>query len=221
MLIRKVFVWEPDGEKGDGWRLESRPDLDTVRGLGVAHDCMEHFSLDGSLLDEAHAFGVMLWGRVGGDWVGWPDGIRYPYIMAPDAAEFIVQQGHTLPVRGAQKPLLESDYEVLVQQLQVQIVKELPEWAEVYNPNYDVEGAGPLHAHLFCQHVRDGYRKAQRRWGRRMEPYTWADLFAQIDKHPLANSEPGSELDKLVVSINPRRCSVDIRLNEYVDPFDR
>lgn len=219
MWISKTYVWDED-DKGEGWRLESNPGFDCVMGFGLAHDTMEHFSLDGSLLDEAHAFGTMLWGRVVGCWQGWPDGTRYPYIMAEDAAEFICQQGHTLPLRGAQKPLDDSELEAMVQTLQLEIVRVLPQWAETYNAMYDVEADGPVHASLFCKHVRDGYRKAVRRWGRTMHAYTWADLFSRIDKHPLANRRPDSENDKLVVSVSPRRQRVELRIKPYVDPFD-
>lgn len=53
-----------------------------------------------------------------------------------------------------------------------------------------------------------------------MHNYTWADLFSQIDKHPLANEEPDSENDKLIVSVNIRRSRVNVRIAPYVDPFD-
>lgn len=219
MWIRREFVWDAGNEMEPGWRLSTQPGFDTVSGLGVAHDVMEHFTLDGSLVDEAHAFGTMLWGRVEGSWVGWPDGTRYPYIMAPDAAQFISLSGSTLPARGPAKPLYDDELEGLVQKLQLEILRVLPEQAEMYNSDYDWVEDGSRHAALFCAYVREGYRKAARRWGG-MHNYTWADLFSQIDKHPLSNEEPDSENDKLIVSVNIRRSRVNVRIAPYVDPFD-
>ncbi len=222
MWIRREFEWADDDRFGVGWRSAINPSFDTVRGFGVAHDVMEHFTQDGSLVDEAHAFGSMLWGRVQGEWVGWrASNYQFGKIMAGDASEFIVQTGRTLPLRAPAKPLKDEALEWHVQSLQRAIPEQLPEMMELFNPMYHLDRDGELHARLFCDFVRDGYRKAHRRWAHRITPETWADMFETINKHPLTNNDPESENDKLIIQISPKLGRVWVTIKEYVDPFYR
>lgn len=59
------FRWAEDEELGGyGWIPVRQPKFNASEGLGVAHDTMEHFKLDGSMEDELMAFGSMLYIRV-------------------------------------------------------------------------------------------------------------------------------------------------------------
>ena len=224
MWIRREFEWREDERGVEDWGLTNVSSFDAVQGFGVAHDCMEHFKLDGSLLDEAHAFGAILWGREQGDWIGWRNSHRrnehFADVMASDAAEIIAVHGHTLPTIRSVPIAREYDMDRHVDQLFIRTMDALPKWVEHNGSSYDVEQHGRQDVHLFCAHVRAGFRMAQRRWGKYMAPYTWADLFQQIVANPLTSEEPESHNSRLIVSISPKRQAVSVRLKRYVDPYD-
>lgn len=59
------FHYTEDEEYGGmGWIPIKQPKFNASEGLGVAHDTMEHFTLDGSMEDEIMAFGSIFYIRV-------------------------------------------------------------------------------------------------------------------------------------------------------------
>jgi hypothetical protein len=59
------FHYAEDEEFGSmGWIPLKQPAFNASEGLGVAHDTMEHFTLDGSMEDEIMAFGSIFYIRV-------------------------------------------------------------------------------------------------------------------------------------------------------------
>lgn len=59
-----TFVCAEHQEFGTlGWRLQSQPDFDPLGGMGVAHDCLEHFTDSAQPSDEFLALGASMYIR--------------------------------------------------------------------------------------------------------------------------------------------------------------
>lgn len=66
-MPKYYFEYVENGEYGSGLRMTNRPHFDPVRGVGVAHDCLEHFHNDaGNTEAELEALGAMI--HVRGDY---------------------------------------------------------------------------------------------------------------------------------------------------------
>jgi hypothetical protein len=228
MWISRTFEWVGDHDRGAGWRPEGMPDLDPLRGFGVAHDAMEHFSIDSDIRNEGVAFGVILWGREGGGWSGWnrPGVGRQTFgeIMASDLAEFICQRGSVPFTRAGSKPLatVTTDWDwaddALEEVARIATNDHLIEYAEVWN--YDTtRWSEDLRNFLRC--ARLGFRMAAHRIGKFMWPSEWMEMFDEVSNHPLLSHKftPESELDKLVIRINYETQEVEVTLDEYRDPY--
>jgi len=216
-MIRREFVWAPEGESdsgAQGWRLKALPDFDPVSGFGLAHDVIEHFDQSGTIEEEGRAFGAILWGRHNGGW--WQDGFsHYPefgYQTGNECGEFVARAGYVEPVRVHR--LDDEDTEAQI----AEMVRRAQRWQ---GSNTVLTDAFVRDVRSFANWVRIGYRKAERRWGRHMDCYQFCDLFRKIENHPLARYEfePESELDRLVISVSPKRRTVDFKLISYTDPY--
>lgn len=222
MWIRREFSWVTGHEVyGNGWRPTECPDFDPVLTFGVAHDAMEHFKLDGTIEEEARAFGAILWGRHFGGWWHRSNSFRTDFcdVMHDDLAKFVAESG-SVQLPPPTRPLKNGEAE---EQLIRCVCRARPalhdDWAPVFG--YDTERAD-IDLASYLGWMRIGYRMAQRRWGRHMSQSAFADLFELVATHPLCSDkfEPDSENDKLVINILPSRQKAEVKLVEYIDPYD-
>lgn len=66
-MPKYYFEYVEDGDYGPGLRMANRPYFDPTTGMGVAHDCLEHFHNDaGNTEAELEALGAMI--HVRGDY---------------------------------------------------------------------------------------------------------------------------------------------------------
>lgn len=222
MWITRTFEWVADHDRGAGWRPVGMTELDPMFGLGIAHDALEHFTFGEDLGNEGEAFGCILWGREGGAWEDWRRGSRQHFagIMCYDAAEFICQHGSVPHTKRGVKPLDEEWAEDQIQRLRTETrrVMESEGFHDTYG--YDIVQA-EADIEMFARHIRVGFRRAERRWGKKMSAYDFLELFDLVAEHPLTQytNEPGSENDKLVVCINPSMHDAVVRIDRYRDPY--
>lgn len=206
---RFTYVDGRDTDRGlPGWLLDKRPDFDPVDNLGVVHDSMEHFTLDGSITDEGWAFGCMLWGRTRTGF--WTNGSSYASALADEAVRFICAAGSVPETRA--RPLAVDGMEDQIQELRKRAGKELETLA--YSYDYDPE-RWERDIGNYCNLIRQGFRKAERRW-----PYWGYSNFMAIfndlmeDRRWRDSYQPG---DKLIVKITPSRCMGEL---EFVTQYD-
>lgn len=127
--------------------------------------------------------------------------------------EFSRHQGIRTPGRVA--PLAEEDLEAEVLLLRSNMLRH---WSSDYGWNLTHSEEQRLElSKIFCDWVRVGYRRAQRRWGRHMDYWQFMHMFNLIETDRLCRHgyKPESENDKLVISVSPKLREVRIVLDGY------
>lgn len=231
--ITREFVYMTHDETGiDGWMPTDYGDNPLFlpnSGLGIAHDTLEHFKLDGTVVDELLAFGSVWYLRIEtgrltehgstlamGDVFAsdiyniYRDESAYgneaiPYVRTPPRGYEIIERGQEATMTAKIMGYIEQDMsrEDVADDDFAERMADAREWCRrAFN------------------YIRLGYRKAQRRWegrGPHCNPHRqhyacdlfW-DLAQTVDGMP--KGEPG---DKLKVVVNALRLSFNVTVKEY------
>lgn len=185
--LKAEFVWGTDQEIGDdGWIPKGNPSFNSMRGMGVAHDTMEHADLtSGSLEEEMMAFGAMLYIRgEGGYW--WnaynPDPANQ---MSGDIAKFardvFWERGVVL---GKPKRCLRlDDNEEDIQRIVDAAWKSLRSEFEYDEPDAwrDFRQKNPEFKKRLAGWLRQGWWRCLRRYNK-AKAYHLRDVFVAIEK---------------------------------------
>lgn len=207
MYLRRDFVWT-EGDYGEGWRVDRLPSYDPVRGFGVAHDSLEHVRLDGTIEDEAMAFGCILWGRgLGGYWKS----STFGRAMADDCMEFLAERVY---VESRIEPRLGAEEERHIEELCHHTLSR-SRWPGAVYDHEKIE----LMLAPFCAWLRLGFRVAEKRWARSMSSWEFCLLFRQVEAEVNSLGVPDSPLDRLVVLASPAEARAYVNLKPYVDPY--
>jgi hypothetical protein len=212
--MRFQFDAEQDPETGElGWKdrrvARHSPYGPLAYHFGLAHDCLEHFSLS-ELSDEIEAHGSIYWVRYLGAWTS-----KYGHNLTPQGlgADWIglaraIQDGHELRMPPKTKRLddeVEEDISTIIASGR-KAVKE-----EGYNDEKNII------AKAFRGWFRIGFRKAARRWARwNLDSASVSHLFNQLAAR-FEKNMPANEGQSLIVTIT-KNC--EIRFHEPEFTFD-
>jgi len=149
-----------------GARLKDTPQLDPLGGMTFAHDMLEHLSLDGSLADEAQAFGGVLYVRALSSW--WhlsTTQLRTSYAdnTGNEAAEllhqFFEEESYELDVMPKKVDLSDCEYGDDAKE-DIKEAKRLIRKLLIVEHEVSRKDARSL-TKWWCRHVRTGYRRVE------------------------------------------------------------
>lgn len=216
MLIRK-FVSEIDDDYGSfGWRPKWQPTFNALRGIAVAHDCLEHFPNDDASVEaELQALGAswFIRGETGYFFdYGWGDRDPVRNIAAEisQLVEETLNAGQLLPEPPSARPLDAGVERMLKRVAAAGIDDAQTEWR---HRGTDEPFPADWNVRSVLGWLRLGYRKAKRRY-RHISQYQVKEVFWQIEKGAdrLLREVEGTEGLTMIVSVNLRRGTVKCRI---------
>lgn len=207
-MIRRVFIYK-NGEYGLGLRPVGVPHADALRGMGVAHDILEHFPGDnGGIECELMALGACVLIRIEEGY--WQNSSSKPAeILSGDIPGLLSHHFYeefNIRSSGCTKKLTNDWAEAIIQEtIQIGLKHSKEEFAGDFIEN------NSLTANNFVGWMRRGYRKASRRW-QYIEGYhlcsTFQEIERQIDK--VLDKEQLFENQKVIVVCSPKHEIVRI-----------
>ncbi|MHB0929387.1 MAG: hypothetical protein ACYC3W_10900 [Candidatus Nanopelagicales bacterium] len=231
-MIRKSFLWEEDRTLGGyGWIPEGMPGFNASKGLGVAHDTLEHFANDtGDLTAECQAFGAMLYIRGEGGYFS-QIGTYNPnpaYHMGSDLGRFVIESlmegisdydAYIKPPPLTYK--LNPDTEELLTEIKEEALKQAILFLNgIANPDeQDISRADIIQKlDEINSWMRRGYRRAVLRYHKASAvelAYLFSTLEAKVDKF----YTQGDVGDRLVVKVNPTTLQFAVEQNIIYDIY--
>lgn len=201
------FVCAEHKEYGhNGWRLKSQPNFDPLAGMAVAHDCLEHFSDDGSVAAEYMALGASMFirdeyfynhkGKIETN-----PGVHIASDM-PDIMRHILQESYEFPKAPRTYPL-ESEVEGWINRMFQEYHRNIREEYDYKDLKLSVDIKRSIRSYL-----RIGYRKAKKRYGR--DHWGAQTLFREIEEKAdkaLKSAEEGTELH-VIVDFRTLTCKI-------------
>ena len=205
---RTAFTWGINNETGmDGWIPDAQPEFDPSNGLGVAHDSLEHLKLhEGTIEQECHAFGVMLYGRgLGGYFYQLrslnPDPVWHMGASLGGAFRDVFEAGREGPLKkptGRIYPV--EDGEDLIGEIVRQTVKSFDLEADAYPGQEEWFNAHRLAIKQnLALWLRKGARDAERYY--RAPSWALSDLFRRVAEKVDEFTHIAEEGDRLVVTV--------------------
>jgi len=224
-MVTKKFIAAPDIERDSGfigWVMATMPHFDPSRGLGVAHDCLEHLTRRIGVESEMEAFGAILFIR--GDSGYWARSLErvqyslcnYAYQTSGDFAQFLAQAGFNIQARGKTR-LLDEEQEEQLKDLPTHYLRDVQEEWECYNGSEEYPGDKEALRvlNIALDWVRAGYRRAERMYT--MGCDMTAEMFIAIEREVDALGEP-EEGDTLTVTFS--RTEFDYKITRKTPHYN-
>lgn len=232
--LSRRFTWTNHSETGiDGWLPDATKHDELFLpsgGVGVAHDTMEHFVMDGSMLDECHAFGAMWFIRAQPNRLRDYERVYYTraHSFANDLATMYRDNQYAdLPEGKLPRPvdclfdLYAEREEMRTEFLKLAEGEDSDRYVESeYNTASDILASREQDHEWFDRafaHIARGVLKAKKRWGSSVggsgSGYEACDLFFQLVKD--VDKIRGEEGDTLAVHINIKRLSYNVVVNGH------
>lgn len=206
-MISKRFTFCDTHPSGiEGWQIAGAPEcFEPSSGLGVAHDAMEHFDLDGTLESELLAFGAALYIR-GDDMANyWAETgrreTRFSENMSHDLAYFLLERD--MDVAPTRSPHLweEGDEDRLQQLAERTLAVMHSEVLSMQDEPLDVDRAQEA-LRLTLHWMRRGYRKAAQRW-RYLTRAEVLAMFISVEQEATRYLKDAEAGDELIVRLFP------------------
>jgi len=209
MAVAKCeFIWGEDKEYGsDGWIPKAMPTFNAMRGLGVAHDVMEHSEITaGTLEEEVMAFGAMIYVRMDGGYFHYKPTMyhRPSEIMPSDLAQFTQERFWNKSKVLADMPWRPRHIDGWEEELVEVVNKTMKALREEFfsaEQMLDFRIANPRFKELLLRWMRKGYWRARKRY-RRTASYNLSHTFHEIEQ-VVDRYSNGAEIgDLLTVSVS-------------------
>lgn len=182
-----TFRWYEDTDTGPGWVMASMPHFDTVKGFGMAHDMIEHFTPRAGNAGEAEAFGAMVWVRWDGCyWGSLTDRRRESLMTGREHAESLASDLSNFLAFSDYEMVAPCDFE-LAPEPEDEEVREILRLVAAYTARqcriHDHQPIAPEQRHVIrhlYQWLCIGYQNVQTFYDHNAQAI--AALFADIEK---------------------------------------